>query len=39
LTLAEQIEGFIERGFSADQAETVVLMREAAIALFRVWPE
>ncbi len=25
--------------FSAEQAETVLLMREAAIALFRVWPE
>lgn len=39
MTLPEQIEALIERGFSPDQAETVVLMREAAIALFRAWPE
>jgi nucleotidyltransferase AbiEii toxin of type IV toxin-antitoxin system len=39
MTLAEQIEGLVLRGFSIDQAETLVLMREAAISLFRVWPE
>jgi len=39
LNLSEQIEQLVEKGFSADQAETVVLMREAAIALFRRWPE
>jgi hypothetical protein len=39
MTLAEQIDDLVQRGFSVDQAETVVLMREAAIALFRVWPE
>jgi hypothetical protein len=39
LSLQEQIEGLIGRGFSPDQAEIVVLMREAAIALFKAWPE
>jgi hypothetical protein len=39
MTIAEQIDNLVQRGFSAEQAETVLLMREAAIALFRVWPE
>jgi hypothetical protein len=39
VTLPEQIESLVDRGFSPEQAETMVLMKEAAIALFKAWPE
>src|ERR1700689_3367291 len=39
MTLAEQIDSLVQRGFSVDQAETVMLMREAAISLFKAWPQ
>lgn len=39
MTLAEQIENLRQRGFRQEQVEAIVLMQEAAIALFRAWPE
>jgi hypothetical protein len=39
ITLAEQLEALREKGFSAEQAGVIVLIREAATILFRQWPE
>jgi hypothetical protein len=39
MTLAEQLEALEGKGFSAEQARVIVLMREAATILFREWPE
>lgn len=39
MTLAEQIEQLVGRGFSEERAETIVLMREAAIIIFDIFPE
>jgi hypothetical protein len=39
MTLAEQIEQLVSRGFSEERAETIVLMREAAIIIFDTFPE
>jgi Nucleotidyl transferase AbiEii toxin, Type IV TA system len=39
MNLAEQIERLIGRGFSEEHAETIVLMREAAIIIFDAFPE
>jgi hypothetical protein len=39
MTLAEQIEQLVGRGFSEERAETIVLMREAAIIIFDTFPE
>ena len=39
MNLAEQIEQLVGRGFSEERAETIVLMREAAIIIFDAFPE
>src|ERR1700694_939187 len=39
MNLAEQLEALQGRGFSAEQARVIVLIREAATILFRQWPE
>jgi Nucleotidyl transferase AbiEii toxin, Type IV TA system len=39
MTLAEQLEALEGKGFSAEQARVIALMREAATILFRQWPE
>jgi hypothetical protein len=39
MTLAQQIAQLTKKGFSQAQAETIALMREAAVALFRAFPE
>src|SRR5215469_2762930 len=39
MNLAGQIDKLVERGFSEERAETIVLMREAAILLFDAFPE
>jgi Nucleotidyl transferase AbiEii toxin, Type IV TA system len=39
MNLAEQIEQLVGRGFSEECAETIVLMREAAIIIFDAFPE
>ena len=39
MTLAEQLEALQGKGFSAEQARVIVLIREAATILFRHWPE
>jgi Nucleotidyl transferase AbiEii toxin, Type IV TA system len=39
MNLAEQIETFISKGFSEERAETIVLMREAAIVMFAAFPK
>jgi hypothetical protein len=39
MNLAEQLEILTSRGFSEERAETVVLMREAAIVLFEAFPD
>jgi hypothetical protein len=39
MTLAEQIEQLVGRGFSEERAETIVLMREAAIIVFDAFPD
>jgi hypothetical protein len=39
MNLAEQIEAFISKGFSEERAETIVLMREAAIVMFEAFPK
>lgn len=39
MNLAEQIEQLVGRGFTEERAETIVLMREAAIIIFDVFPE
>jgi hypothetical protein len=39
MNLAEQIELLRARGFDGDRAQTVVLMREAAILLFQAFPD
>ena len=39
MTLAEQLEALHQKGFSAEQARTITLMREAAMVLFEHWPE
>jgi hypothetical protein len=39
MNLAERLEALRGKGFSEDQARTIVLMREAATVLFRQWPE
>lgn len=39
MNLAEQLATFTSRGFSEERAETIVLMREAAIVLFEAFPD
>ena len=39
MNLAGQIDKLVHRGFSEERAETIVLMREAAILLFDAFPE
>lgn len=39
MNLASQIDKLLQRGFSEERAETIVLMREAAILLFDAFPE
>jgi hypothetical protein len=39
MNLAEQIAQLVGRGFSEERAETIVLMREAAIIIFDAFPE
>jgi hypothetical protein len=39
MALAEQLEALQGKGFSAEQARVIVLIREAATILFRHWPE
>ena len=39
MNLAEQLEALQGKGFSAEQARVIVLIREAATILFRQWPE
>jgi len=39
MTLAEQIAQLVGRGFSEERAETIVLMREAAIIIFDAFPD
>jgi len=39
MNLAGQIDKLVRRGFSEERAETIVLMREAAILLFDAFPE
>lgn len=39
MTLAEQIEHLVGRGFSEERAEIIVLMREAAIIVFDAFPD
>lgn len=39
MTLAEQIEQLVGRGFSEERAEIIVLMREAAIIVFDAFPD
>ena len=39
MNLAAQIDKLVQRGFSEERAETIVLMREAAILLFDAFPE
>ena len=39
MNLAGQIHQLVQRGFSEERAETIVLMREAAIFLFDSFPE
>lgn len=39
MTLAERLEALHQKGFSAEQARTITLMREAAMVLFEHWPE
>jgi hypothetical protein len=39
MNLAGQIAKLVQRGFSEERAETIVLMREAAIILFDAFPE
>jgi len=39
MTLAERIHQLVGRGFSEERAETIVLMREAAIIIFSAFPE
>src|SRR5580692_7292257 len=39
MNLAEQIEQLVSRGFSEERADTIVLMREAAIVIFDAFPE
>jgi Nucleotidyl transferase AbiEii toxin, Type IV TA system len=39
VNLAEQLESLKGRGFSRTQSEVIVLMREAAILIFRAWPD
>ena len=39
MNLAGQIDKLVQRGFSEERAETIVLMREAAILLFDAFPE
>ena len=39
MNLAGQIDKLVDRGFSEERAETIVLMREAAILLFDAFPE
>lgn len=39
MNLAEQIEALKTRGFSQEKAEVILLMQEAAIAVFQAWPE
>jgi Nucleotidyl transferase AbiEii toxin, Type IV TA system len=39
MNLQERLGKYLERDFSPDQAETLVLMEEAAIALFAALPE
>jgi Nucleotidyl transferase AbiEii toxin, Type IV TA system len=39
MNLAEQIDHLVGRGFSEERAETIVLMREAAIIIFDAFPE
>lgn len=39
MNLAEQIAQLVSRGFSEERAETIVLMREAAIIIFDAFPD
>jgi Nucleotidyl transferase AbiEii toxin, Type IV TA system len=39
MNLVERLGKYLERDFSLDQAQTLVLMEEAAIALFAALPE
>ena len=39
MNLAEHIEQLVGRGFAEERAETIVLMREAAIIIFDAFPE
>jgi len=39
MNLAGQIDKLVQRGFTEERAETIVLMREAAILLFDAFPE
>lgn len=39
MNLAGQIDKLVQRGFSEERAETIVLMREATILLFDAFPE
>jgi len=39
MTLAAQIAQLVGRGFSEERAETIVLMREAAIVIFGAFPD
>ena len=39
MNLAEQVAQLVGRGFSEERAETIVLMREAAIIIFDVFPD
>lgn len=39
MTLEEQLEALRVKGFAKDQAEVIVVMREAAIVIFSVFPD